>query len=270
MALFPRLRGRVATKDEVLEDLVELHRARPGITEATLGGFRDAARRTGYDLLAAKAEGVVLDLGCGNGPLTAAIRGHEVIGVDACGPEAELTRQRFPGMVVHEARGQALPLADASIDSVLSHHAFYLFDPIEPAIAEIARVLRPGGLFAFVTSSFRDPAESPLFAASMQAYSENTKKENPDFRGWGDRRVWSKDGLTELFSGAFEPYTIEEHTLAIEEPTPALVDRLARFFYSFELQSPALQAATRAAWTELLADGHLDFPTAIVSMRRIA
>src|SRR3954471_4099907 len=75
MALFPRIRHapRPPRPDEVLDDLLELHRARPGITEATLGGFRDREGRTGYDLLADHARGVVLDLGCGNGPLTAAL-----------------------------------------------------------------------------------------------------------------------------------------------------------------------------------------------------
>ncbi|MGZ3417107.1 MAG: class I SAM-dependent methyltransferase [Polyangiales bacterium] len=267
MALFPRLKGRTAQPDEVLEDLIELHRARPGITEATLGGFRDREGRTGYDLLAEKGRGVVLDLGCGNGPLIAALGGRG-IGVDACEPEVEIARKRFPEATIHVARAQSLPLADASVDTVLSHHAFYLFDPIEPVIAEIARVLRPGGSFAFATTSFRDREEFPVFSQLMRDFGENTKKENPTFRGWGDRRVWSREGLTELFARDFEPFTIEEYVLSIEEDPDALVDRLARFFYSFELQSPALQAATRASWRETLSSGHLDFPGAIVSMRR--
>src|SRR5262249_50288200 len=155
MALFPRLKGRTAEPEEVLADLIELHRARPGITEATLGGFRDREGKTGYDLLAEKGRGVVLDLGCGNGPLIAALGGRG-IGIDAWEPEVELARKRFPEATIHVARAQSIPLADASVDTVLSHHAFYLFDPIEPVIAEIARVLRPRGTFAFATTSFRD------------------------------------------------------------------------------------------------------------------
>jgi SAM-dependent methyltransferase len=265
MALFPRLRGRSASPGEVLEDLIELHRARPGITEATLGGFRDHAGRTGYDLLAAKGRGVVLDLGCGNGPLIAAL-GGVAIGVDACEPEVELARRRFPAATVYVARAQSLPLEDDSVDTVLSHHAFYLFEPIEPVIAEIARVLRPGGAFAFATTSFRDRSEFPVFSRLMRDFGENTKKENPSFRGWGDPRVWTRAGLEELFSDRFGPLSIEEHVLSIEEEPDALVDRLARFFYSFELQSESMQAATRSAWRATLASGRLDFPTAVVTV----
>jgi SAM-dependent methyltransferase len=264
MALFPRLRGKSASPDEIVEDLIELHRARPGITEATLGGFRDHRGRTGYDLLAEKGRGVVLDLGCGNGPLIAALGGRG-IGVDACAPEIEIARARHPEATFHVARAQSLPLSDASVDTVLSHHAFYLFDPIAPVVEEIARVLRPGGTFSFATTSFRDREEFPVFSRLMRDFGENTKKENPTFSGWGDRRVWSKEGLTELLSARFHPFTIEEHVLTIEEPPDALVERLARFFYSFELQSPSMQAATRASWRETLADGRLDFPSAIVT-----
>jgi SAM-dependent methyltransferase len=264
MALFPRLRGKSASPDEIVEDLIELHRARPGITEATLGGFRDREGRTGYDLLAEKGRGVVLDLGCGNGPLLAALGGRG-IGVDACASEIDLARSRCPEAIFHVARARALPLAGASVDSVLSHHAFYLFDPVEPVIEEIARVLRPSGTFAFATTSFRDREEFPVFSRLMRDFGENTKKENPTFAGWGDRRVWSKEGLAELLSARFHPFTIEEHVLTIEEPPDVLVERLARFFYSFELQSPALQAATRASFRETLAAGRLDFPTAIVT-----
>lgn len=214
--------------------------------------------------MAEKGRGVVLDLGCGNGPLIAALGGRG-IGVDACAPEIERAQARLPEATFHVARAQALPIEDASVDSVLSHHAFYLFDPIEPVIAEIARVLRPGGTFAFATTSFRDREEFPVFSRLMRDFGENTKRDNPTFTGWGDARVWSKEGLAQLLSARFRPFTIEEHVLTIEEPPDALVERLARFFYSFELQSPASRAATRASWRETLAEGRLDFPTAIVT-----
>lgn len=283
-----RMRGatRPLASSEVLDDLLELHRARPGITEETLGALRDRAGKNGYELLARvvpDAAGDVVDLGCGNGPLIAALTGNSglraIHGVDACAPEIDRARSRFERdarVRLHVAMAQQLPFADASVDCVLSHHAFYLFEPIEAAVEEVARVLRPGGLFAFVTTSFRPSDDFPVLARMMRDFGEHTKRENPHFTGWGDRRVWSREGLASLLGGAFTAIEIEEHVLAIREPIDAIVDRMARFFYSFELQSPAMQDETRRSWRDALAAtldenglATLQWPTAIVSARRL-
>ena len=48
----------------------------------------------------------------------------------------------------HQAKAQAIPLPDASVDYVLCHMAFMLMDSIEEVISEIKRVLKPGGKFS--------------------------------------------------------------------------------------------------------------------------
>jgi arsenite methyltransferase len=97
----------------------------------------------------------VLDLGCGAGIdlLLAAERvgpGGRVIGVDM--GEAMLERARanieragVANVELHQATIEALPLADASVDHVVSNCVINL-SPDKPAVfAEIHRVLRPGG-----------------------------------------------------------------------------------------------------------------------------
>ncbi|MCW2616663.1 MAG: class SAM-dependent methyltransferase [Frankiales bacterium] len=85
----------------------------------------------------------VLDLGAGTGKLTAVLLdlGLDVVAVEP----SEQMRAYVP------ARAQALagtaeqvPLPDASVDAVLVGQAFHWFDR-GPALAEMARVLRPGG-----------------------------------------------------------------------------------------------------------------------------
>lgn len=272
---FPRTRVPVDERspDAVLHDLVEYHRDHPGITEETLGALRTAEGHTGYQLLAARvppSANTVVDLGCGNGPLLRELHQRRVIGVDVCAEELVLARARTPHAELLEVSGQGFGerLEVASVDAVLSHHAFYLMEPIEAVVASIARVLRPGGLFAFVTSSPRS-AEYEPWASMMRAFSDITKREHPTFTGWGDRRVWTLDGLHQLLDGGFEGLAVEEFVLLALEPREALCDRLLRFLYSAELQSESARRETRAAWLELLSpEAELQLPYAIVSATR--
>ncbi|MBC8091075.1 MAG: class I SAM-dependent methyltransferase [Pseudonocardia sp.] len=90
----------------------------------------------------------LLDLAAGTGKLTKALVDVPYATVTAVEPDpamlAEL-RDRFPRVRAVEGTAEAIPLPDASVDAVLAGTAWHWFDP-EPAVAEIARVLRPGGV----------------------------------------------------------------------------------------------------------------------------
>jgi SAM-dependent methyltransferase len=104
----------------------------------------------------------LLDVGCGTGHHLAELggRGFEASGVDGSAEMLDHARRLNPGRDLRVADVEALPFADASFDVVLSVEVLrYLARP-ERAIAEMARVLRPGGL-ALVTAA-------PLF--SVNAY----------------------------------------------------------------------------------------------------
>jgi SAM-dependent methyltransferase len=287
----PRIRSSTGAPDgeAFLGDLVDFHTERPAITEATLGALRTSDGRTGYDVM---VDGVpsgartVVELGCGNGPLLETLlRGRpdliSVVGVDACGPELELARARISDarLRLSCSPAQRLDVDDASVDAVVSHHAFYLFVPIEPVIAEIARVLRPGGRFSLMTTSFRPMDPSSVLSQLFARMNPRTTVEVPQFRGWGDRRVWSVAGLEDLFftSGApfVPPLAIEELVVSIHEPPRALCDRLMRFFYTVELQNPDAREGLRRDWEEILSrtvdahgDATFDLPSACVTVSR--
>jgi SAM-dependent methyltransferase len=101
----------------------------------------------------------VLDVACGPGNFT----GHfgDVVGADglAVGLDASdtmLTKavETNSGPSVAYVRGDAerLPFADASFDAVSCFAALYLIDDPYATLAEIVRVLRPGGRVAILTS----------------------------------------------------------------------------------------------------------------------
>ena len=88
----------------------------------------------------------VLDLAAGTGKLT---RQLAPLGVALTAVEpsesmrAELTRQ-VPGVPVLDGSAECIPLAAEAVDSVVVAQAFHWFDASK-ALAEISRVLRPGG-----------------------------------------------------------------------------------------------------------------------------
>jgi len=89
-------------------------------------------------------DGLVLDLGCGRGDWLSRMReeGLAPVGVEPEAPRAERARTFAPVAV---ADGQRLPLRDGSIDLVWCIHVLHhLEDPVT-ALAEVRRVLRPGG-----------------------------------------------------------------------------------------------------------------------------
>jgi len=93
----------------------------------------------------------VADVGAGTGKLTAALirPGRDVVAVEPdAGMLAALARE-VPGARVEQGSGEALPLADASVDAVVYGQAWHWVD-VTAASAEAARVLRPGGALGLV------------------------------------------------------------------------------------------------------------------------
>jgi SAM-dependent methyltransferase len=92
----------------------------------------------------------VLDLGCGEGQVArrVAALGAEVVGVDPTAAQLATARARGGGPHYVRAAAEAVPLGDGSFDAALSCLVFEHLDPFEPAVAEVARVLAPGGRFA--------------------------------------------------------------------------------------------------------------------------
>ena len=91
--------------------------------------------------------GVALDAACGTGRHTAylAALGHEVSGVDNSPEMLERARDKVPGGSFYEADLSALPLADDSVDLVVCAIALSHLPNLDPALAELVRVLRPNG-----------------------------------------------------------------------------------------------------------------------------
>lgn len=93
----------------------------------------------------------VLDLGAGTGKLTIRLaeRGLDVIAVDPIPEMLEVLSASLPDTPALLGTAEEIPLPDDSVDSVLVAQAWHWFDA-DRAVAEIARVLRPGGRLGLV------------------------------------------------------------------------------------------------------------------------
>jgi SAM-dependent methyltransferase len=145
-----RKRAAIATHSEQAPEFVRRYAA--GAADPYASCFAYSRRRLGAWLeraLPADGRGVrLLDVGCGTGHTLAALRarGFEAAGVD--GSEAMLSeaRARNPGAELRQADVEALPFPDAAFDAALCVEVLrYLPEPGR-CVAELARVLRPGGL----------------------------------------------------------------------------------------------------------------------------
>lgn len=96
----------------------------------------------------------VLEVGCGTGLVLQRIAGfaRSAEGVDLS--PGMLERARARGLAVREASATALPFADASFDVTCSFKVLAHVPDIERALAEMARVTRPGGV---VIAEFYNP-----------------------------------------------------------------------------------------------------------------
>lgn len=108
----------------------------------------------------------VVDLGAGTGILSRAVAalGHEVIPVEPDDTMRDRLASASPGLVPLAGYAERIPLPDASADAIVAGQAYHWFDP-GPAHAEIARVLRPGGVFAPMWNR-RDESEPWVAALS--------------------------------------------------------------------------------------------------------
>jgi SAM-dependent methyltransferase len=152
---------RAASFDAVAE---EYERGRPGWPEAML------------DLLPLEPSATVLDLGAGTGKLTRtlAARYARVVAVEPLASMRAILQRELPAVEAHAGRAEEMPLADASVDAVFCGQSAHWF-ATDDAVAEIARVLRPGGVVVAAWNRADPDRPSPI----PRAYEERLERVRP-------------------------------------------------------------------------------------------
>lgn len=103
----------------------------------------------------------ILDVGCGDGSNAAAIAkvGASVVGIDVNSERLALAtaRKRSSLLAFHRMDAADLEFEDESFDKVVSFCVIEHFPSDERVLAELHRVLRPGGVLALSADSLSNP-----------------------------------------------------------------------------------------------------------------
>jgi SAM-dependent methyltransferase len=158
-----------------------------------LGVGSPVEERLTFEYLELDRDDTVLDVACGPGNISRRLlkwigTPGLVVGVDASPTMLARAVQDTdaPNAAYIRADAQRLPFADESFDAVCCYAALYLMDDPFTAVAEMVRVLAPGGRIAILTSVHRGPGVlHPAVALSRLASGV---------------RVFGRDD----FTGAFE------------------------------------------------------------------
>lgn len=159
-----------------------------------------------------------LDIGCGAGTYTRFLRtqGYDVIGVDYSPPSLKKARDRSPeSMLWLAADVQNMPLLNDYADGALCFGVVQALSSSEPALAEIARIVRPGG------EIWIDALNSACLATRWSEWRRRRKGLQPHLR------YQSEGSLKDLCA---------QLGLVVQgvEWLPILPGRLSRFQWLFE------------------------------------
>lgn len=139
-------------------------------------------------------QGICLDLGCGDGKLTAIAFGDllapglTLVGVDVDADETHQAARRSLYTRIHTCPAAQIPEPALSFDCILSNSVLEHIPEIEPTLASVANLLKPGGHFLFTvpTAGFHQALAGPLNPRiTRETYLLEMDRRLAHFRYWG-------------------------------------------------------------------------------------
>ncbi|MCV2866420.1 class I SAM-dependent methyltransferase [Albidovulum sediminicola] len=209
----------------------------------------------------------VLDIGTGTGwaARLAAWRGAEVTGVDIAPGMLQaaerLSARLDPRPVFRPAAAEALPFPDAQFDGVISTYGVIFSDAPSTAVAEMARVLRPGGRLALATWADRAGGYIADFFALLGAWSDAPPPSTPASPSpfdWG-----REDWLRQVVGARFEIEIREQVTTLYAPDVPTVWQEYLNGFGPVAATHAALPPERREAFRAAFAELHRPFATGL-------
>ena len=183
-----------------------------GAYERQMGRWSRLIGESFLDWLALPSGLRCLDVGCGNGAFTEVLVARcapaSVVGVDPSGGQLDFAKKR-PGAESADFRvgdAQALPFADGSFDAALMALVISFVPEPAKAVAEMARVVRPGGWVATYMWDITNGGLPlvPLYRAAKSLGLTTPGSANPAVsRREALEQLWQQAGLAGIEAQAF-------------------------------------------------------------------
>jgi len=170
----------------------------------------------------------LLDLGCGEGADLRALAGRtdnpasRLVGVDASSGAAGAARAQVGAdhrvEIIHARLDVRLPFDDCAFDVVYSRNLLECLGDKSAFVAEVARVLRPGGTVVAAhwdwDTQLFDAADRALVRRLMQAFADWQQPWMDHADPWLGRRLWGLFSAAGQFRGGVHARTLVETTFA--------------------------------------------------------
>lgn len=166
----------------------------------------------------------VLDVGCGPGHTTLALAPHAgaVVGLDLSA--AMLTQGRrlaaergLANLTFEQGDVEQLPFADASFDTVTSRFSAHHYPDPAAALAQIARVLAPGGTFLLVDTVAPETPVADTYLNAVEVLRDPSHARNHTTAQW--LAMLAAAGLTGAVLGSY-PLRIDFTSWVARTSTP--------------------------------------------------
>jgi SAM-dependent methyltransferase len=183
-----------------------------GAYDRYMGRYSDQLAITFLSFVGGDPGQLALDVGCGPGALTHALAtglgASHVAAADPSEPFVAACSERVPGADVRRAAAADLPWDDAAFDLVVSQLVLNFLPDPEAGVAEMLRVVRPGGAVAACTWDY---ADGMTMLRTFWDAAHDVDPDSPDeartMRFTNEREfaeLWERAGLTDVRTRSLE------------------------------------------------------------------
>ncbi len=249
--------------------------------ERFMGRWSERLAKPFLDFVGVRPGERVLDVGCGTGVLTAALAaaGAQAVGIDASEPYLDGARLRrsHPNITYEFGDIRSMRFADESFDACVSTFVLDIITEVEQVVAEMRRVVRPGGVIASGVHDFWGGHSAfALVWDTGSVLDEGIRALRDDLKahplGWaaGQAALWRKMGLADV---AEAPIVISRDYASFADYWSNFTTGQGRLGSRLKEISDdvrgKIQQHVRAGYLAGLPDGPRFFPTIVRAVRGV-
>ena len=209
------------------------------------------------------AQALILDMGCGGGHASFAVAPHarQVIAYDLSAGMLDVVRQaaaerQLDNIETRQGSADSLPFADAGFDMVCTRFSAHHWHHLPQALAEAARVLKPGGRFIVIDTAAPADVLADTYMQAIELLRDPSHVRNVSLASW--QWLIGQAGLhiesdkswklhLEFSSWVARMRTPPEHVVAIQSLWRSAPAEVRRYFnvaedFSFDIDTVLLAA----------------------------